>query len=97
MSRAGMGGSDLPNIPAEFSDVAFDKGVVGMARSQSPDSANSQFFIMFDAGHFLNGQYTAIGRVTEGQDVIDAIKLGTGGNGAVVGTPDMMKTVTVTE
>jgi len=97
MSRAGMGGSDLPNIPAEFSDVAFDKGVVGMARSQSPDSANSQFFIMFDAGHFLNGQYTVIGRVTEGQDVIDAIKLGTGGNGAVVGTPDMMKTVTVTE
>ncbi len=96
-ARAGMGGSELPDIAAEFSELPFDKGVVGMARSQSPDSANSQFFIMFDAGHFLNGQYTVVGRVTEGQDVIDAIKLGTGGNGAVVGTPDMMKTVTVTE
>lgn len=95
LRRAGTGGSDLPNIPAEFSDIPFDKGVVGMARSQSPDSANSQFFIMFDAGHFLNGQYTVVGRVTGGQDVVDAIKLGTGGNGAVVGTPDMMKTVTV--
>ncbi|KIN72120.1 peptidylprolyl isomerase [Sulfitobacter guttiformis] len=95
LRRAGTGGSDMPNLPAEFSDIAFDKGVVGMARSQSEDSANSQFFIMFDAGHFLNGQYTVVGRVTGGQDVIDAIKRGTGGNGAVVGTPDMMKTVTV--
>lgn len=93
--RAGMGGSEMPNVAAEFSDVAFDKGVVGMARSQNPDSANSQFFIMFDAGHFLNGQYTVVGRVTEGQEVVDAIKLGTGGNGAMVGTPDVMKTVTV--
>lgn len=95
LRRAGTGGSDMPNLPAEFSDVPFDKGVVGMARSQSEDSANSQFFIMFDAGHFLNGQYTVVGRVTEGQDVVDAIKRGTGGNGAVVGTPDMMQTVTV--
>ena len=97
MRRAGMGGSDMPDVPAEFSDIAFDKGVVGMARSQNPDSANSQFFIMFDAGHFLNGQYTVVGRVTEGQDVVDAIKLGTGPNGAVVGEPDRMATVTVTE
>ncbi len=97
LSRAGTGGSDMPNVAAEFSDVPFDKGVVGMARSQNPDSANSQFFIMFDAGHFLNGQYTVVGRVTEGQDIVDAIKLGTGGNGAVVGAPDVMKTVTVTE
>ena len=95
--RAGMGGADLPDVPAEFSDVPFDKGVVGMARSQNPNSANSQFFIMFDAGHFLNGQYTVVGRVTDGQDIVDAIKLGTGGNGAVVGAPDIMKTVTVTE
>ncbi len=93
--RAGMGGSDMPDVAAEFSDVPFDKGVVGMARSQNPDSANSQFFIMFDAGHFLNGQYTVVGRVTEGQDVVDAIKLGTGGNGAMVGAPDVMKSVTV--
>lgn len=97
MRRAGTGGSDLPDLPAEFSDVPFEKGVVGMARSQSPNSANSQFFIMFDAAPFLNGQYTVVGRVTAGQDVVDAIKLGTGGNGAVVGEPDMMKTVTVTD
>ncbi|MEH6646207.1 peptidylprolyl isomerase [Sulfitobacter sp.] len=97
MRSAGTGGSDLPDLPAEFSDVAFEKGVVGMARSQSPDSANSQFFIMFDEAPFLNGQYTVVGRVTDGQDVVDAIKRGTGGNGAVVGEPDMMKTVTVTD
>ncbi|KEJ90223.1 peptidylprolyl isomerase [Sulfitobacter donghicola] len=97
MRRAGTGGSDMPDLPAEFSDVPFEKGVVGMARAQNPNSANSQFFIMFDAAPFLNGQYTVVGRVTAGQDVVDAIKLGTGGNGAVVGEPDMMKTVTVTE
>ncbi|MDR9484000.1 MAG: peptidylprolyl isomerase [Sediminimonas sp.] len=97
MSRAGMGGSDLPNLEAEFSDVPFDRGVVGMARSQDPDSANSQFFIMFKAGHFLNGQYTAVGRVTDGMEVIDAIKRGKGQNGAVIGRPDAMSTVTVTE
>ncbi|MGJ5618859.1 peptidylprolyl isomerase [Sulfitobacter sp. MF3-043] len=94
-ARAGMGGSDMPDVSAEFSEIPFDKGVVGMARSQSPDSANSQFFIMFDAGHFLNGQYTVVGRVTDGQDVVDAIKRGTGGNGTVVGDPDVMQKVTV--
>ena len=97
LSRAGMGGSDMADVPAEFSDIPFDKGVVGMARSQNPDSANSQFFIMFDEGHFLNGQYTVVGRVTEGQDIVDAIKRGEGGNGAVTGTPDVMKEVRVTE
>jgi cyclophilin family peptidyl-prolyl cis-trans isomerase len=96
-SRAGMGGSDKPDVAAEFSDIAFETGVVGMARSQSPDSANSQFFIMFDEAPFLNGQYTVVGKVTGGQDVVDAIKRGTGPNGSVVGTPDVMKTVTVTE
>ncbi|MEQ6204268.1 peptidylprolyl isomerase [Sulfitobacter sp. HNIBRBA2951] len=95
LRRAGTGGSDMPDLPAEFSDVPFDKGVVGMARSQSPNSANSQFFIMFDEGYFLNGQYTVVGRVTGGQDIVDAIKLGTGGNGSVVGDPDVMKKVTV--
>jgi peptidylprolyl isomerase len=97
MRRAGTGGSDMPDLQAEFSEVAFEKGVVGMARSQSPDSANSQFFIMFDEAPFLNGQYTVVGRVTGGQDVVDAIKRGEGGNGAVIGQPDVMKTVTVTE
>lgn len=97
MRRAGMGGSDRPDLKAEFSDIPFDRGVVGMARSQDPDSGNSQFFIMFDAGHFLNGQYTVVGRVTEGMDVVDAIKRGEGRNGAVVGRPDVMTSVTVTD
>lgn len=95
--RAGTGGSDRGNVPAEFSDVPFERGMVGMARSQSPDSANSQFFIMFATGDFLNGQYTVVGKVTEGMDVVDAIKRGTGPNGAVVGEPDRMATVTVTD
>ena len=95
MSRAGMGGSDLANIPAEFSDVPFDRGIVGMARSQSPDSANSQFFIMFTEGYFLNNQYTVVGRVTEGMDVVDALKLGDSRSGAISGQPDVMQTVTV--
>ncbi len=97
LRRAGTGGSNLPNIPAEFSDLNFDRGVVGMARSQNPNSANSQFFIMFAEGAFLNGQYTVVGQVTSGMDVVDQIKLGTGPNGSVVGTPDMMTSVTVTE
>jgi cyclophilin family peptidyl-prolyl cis-trans isomerase len=97
MSRAGMGGSDRPDLAAEFSDERFLRGVVGMARSQNPDSANSQFFIMFDAGEFLNGQYTVVGKVTEGMDVVDAIKRGRGNNGAVVGQPDVMQEVTVIE
>jgi len=95
MRRAGTGKSDHPNLGAEFSEEAFERGVVGMARSQSPDSANSQFFIMFAPGHFLNGQYTVVGKVTDGMDIVDAIKLGKGQNGAVIGAPDQMKKVTV--
>jgi peptidylprolyl isomerase len=97
MRRAGTGASDQPDLKAEFSDVPFDRGVVGMARSQNPDSANSQFFIMFDEGHFLNGQYTVVGRVTEGMEVVDAIKRGHSRTGAITGQPDMMKQVTVNE
>jgi peptidylprolyl isomerase len=97
MRRAGMGASDQPDLPAEFSEVPFDRGVVGMARAQDPDSANSQFFIMFEEGYFLNGQYTVVGRVTEGLDVLDAIKRGAGQNGAVIGQPDVMAKVTVTD
>ncbi|MCJ8139227.1 peptidylprolyl isomerase [Falsirhodobacter halotolerans] len=74
--QSGMGGSDLPDLPAEFSDKAFQRGTVGMARSQSPNSANSQFFIMFAPGDFLNGQYTVVGQVIEGMDVVDAITRG---------------------
>jgi peptidylprolyl isomerase len=93
-ARAGMGGSDLPNIPAEFSSETFARGVVGMARSQDPNSANSQFFIMFAPGAFLDNEYTVVGRVVEGLDVLDAIKRGDSGSGAVT-DPDQMKTVTV--
>jgi peptidylprolyl isomerase len=96
MRQAGRGQSDLPNLPAEFSEITFERGVVGMARSSQPDSANSQFFIMFQPGPFLDGQYTVIGQVTDGMDVIDAIKRGDGPNGTVFGEPDRMETVTVT-
>ncbi|MDA8747330.1 peptidylprolyl isomerase [Litoreibacter sp.] len=98
LSRAGTGASQLPDLPAEFSDLNYDRGVVGMARSQSPNSANSQFFIMFQEGAFLNGQYTVVGRVTEGMDVVDAITRGDGSNGAFVSAQqDVMQTVTVTD
>ena len=96
-SRAGMGGSDKPDLKAEFSEVPYDRGIVGMARSSNPDSANSQFFIMFAPGHFLNGKYTVVGKVTDGMDVVDAIKLGLGQNGAVIGAPDVMRRVTVVD
>lgn len=97
MRYAGRGGSSYPDLPAEFSDVPYDRGVVGMARSQDPDSANSQFFIMFKEGHFLNGNYTVVGKVTSGMDVVDAIKRGEGPNGLVFGEPDRMVKVTATE
>lgn len=72
----GRGGSELPDLPAEFSDEDFTRGVVGMARSASPDSANSQFFICFDDCSFLNGQYTVFAEVVEGMEHIDAIAKG---------------------
>ena len=95
--RAGTGASDLPDIPAEFSDRPFVTGIVGMARSSNPNSANSQFFIMFTEYPSLNNQYTVVGEVTEGMDIVNQIKRGTGGNGAMVGTPDMMQAVRVTQ
>ena len=95
-SMAGMGGSDMADIPAEFSDVPFERGIVGMARSQDPDSANSQFFIMFAPGEFLNGQYTVVGKVIAGMEIVDQIKRGAGQNGEVT-EPDVMATVVVVE
>ncbi len=95
MRYAGRGGSGYPDLPAEFSDISFERGVIGMARSQSPDSANSQFFIMFAPGAFLDGQYTVVGQVVEGIEVVDAIKRGRGQNGAVIGEPDRMVAVRV--
>ena len=97
MSLAGMGGSSLPDLRAEFSAQPFERGIVGMARANDPNSANSQFFIMFEPGYFLNGQYTVIGEVISGMDVVDQIKRGEGQNGAVIGRPDVMVKVVVTE
>ena len=97
LSMAGTGGSEFADIPAEFTDQPFERGIVGMARAQNPNSANSQFFIMFEPGYFLNGQYTVVGEVTTGMEIVDAIKRGTGQNGAVVGQPDVMQAVRVTE
>jgi peptidylprolyl isomerase len=75
-SGDGTGGSEHPDLPAEFSKVPFERGTVGMARTSNPNSANSQFFIMFDEGSFLNGQYTVVGEVVAGMDVVDKLKRG---------------------
>ncbi len=90
LRRAGTGGSDLPNVPAEFNRLPFDRGVLGAARSQNPDSANSQFFICFDDVHFLNGNYTVYGRVIEGMEHVDAIP-----RGEPPAQPGVMKSVKV--
>ena len=93
---AGMGGSELPNVPAEFSNLSYTEGVLGMARSQHPDSANSQFFIVFGDASFLDGQYTIIGRVISGMEFVHAIKRGdSGANGSVFENPDYMASVRV--
>ncbi len=90
LRAAGTGGSEYPNVPAEFSSLPFDKGVLGAARSQNPDSANSQFFIMFAEGHFLNNQYTVFGRVIDGMQHVDAIQ-----RGEPAPSPDRMISVKV--
>ena len=96
-TRAGMGGSNMPDLPAEFNDVSFQAGTVGMARSQDPDSANSQFFIDLAPAEFLDGQYTVVGQLVDGWDVLNAIKKGDpAANGAVI-DPDHMLKVTVEE
>ena len=76
LRRAGTGGSDKPDLPAEFSGIPHDRGTIGAARSQNPNSANSQFFINFSDNHFLNRQYTVYGRVIEGMEHVDAITRG---------------------
>jgi peptidylprolyl isomerase len=91
----GTGGSKYPNVPAEFSNVPFTRGIVGMARAQSPDSANSQFFIMFADGPFLNGMYTVIGQVLSGMDVVDKLKKGDAQANGSVAAPDKMVSVKV--
>jgi peptidylprolyl isomerase len=86
----GTGGSKYPNLPAEFSNVPYTRGIVGMARTSDPNSANSQFFIMFAEGSSLNGKYTVIGEVVSGMDVVDKLK-----RGEPVADPDKMVKVQV--
>ncbi len=84
----GMGGSDLADLKAEFTDTPFVRGTIGMARTQNPDSANSQFFIVFGDATFLNGQYTVIGQVIKGMENVDAIKKGDASANGIVVNPD---------
>lgn len=90
-ARAGTGGSDKPDLPAEFSSTPFVRGVLGMARSPDPNSANSQFFIMFTEYPSLNGDYTVVGEVEKGMEFVDKIKLGAGENGEVADPDRMIK------
>ena len=89
-NMVGTGGSDSPDLPAEFSNEPYVRGVVGMARSQSPDSANSQFFIMFAPNPGLNGLYTVVGQVEGGMELVDKIKRGDSAQNGVVSEPDRM-------
>ena len=84
----GMGGSKLPDLKAEFTSTPFKRGTLGMARSQDPDSANSQFFICLGDAGFLNNQYTAFGQVTAGMDVVDKVKKGAEDDNGKVSNPD---------
>jgi peptidylprolyl isomerase len=91
----GTGGSKYPNVQAEFTATPFTRGVVGMARSQDPNSANSQFFIMYGDGSFLNGKYTVVGEVVSGMDVVDKLKKGPESQNGAVTDPDRMLKVQV--
>jgi peptidylprolyl isomerase len=91
----GTGGSKYPNLPAEFSQVPFKRGIVGMARTSDPNSANSQFFIMYDDGSSLNGKYTVVGEVLSGMEAVDKLKKGSQANNGAVADPDRMVTVRV--
>jgi peptidylprolyl isomerase len=91
----GTGGSKYPNVPAEFTSTPFTRGIVGMARSQDPNSANSQFFIMFGDGSFLNGKYTVVGEVVAGMDAVDKLKKGSEAQNGAVTDPDRMLKVQV--
>ena len=88
LRRAGMGGSDLPDLKQEFSSLPHDRGTLSMARSSDPNSANSQFFICFKPAPFLDRQYTVFGKVIEGMDLVDKIKRGDESNNGSVSEPD---------
>ena len=91
----GSGGSDYPDLPAEFSDVPYERGIVGMARTPDPNSANSQFFIMFGPAPSLNGQYTVLGEVVSGMEHVDAIKKGDQARNGLVSDPDKIVKMTI--
>jgi peptidylprolyl isomerase len=91
----GAGGSDLPDLNAEFSDVPFTRGIIGMARTPDPNSANSQFFITYGDASFLNGQYTVVGEVADGMDAVDAIKKGSEAQNGQVENPDRIVSMKV--
>ncbi len=93
IDKAGMGGSNLPDLEAEFTSQPFVRGIVGMARSQNPNSANSQFFIMLEDSMHLNNQYTVWGKVLKGMDVVDRIKKGDQSDNGKVDDPDFIKTI----
>ena len=88
LNRAGMGGSDLPDLKQEFNNLPHERGTLSMARSSDPDSANSQFFICFKPAPFLDRQYTVFGKVTEGMEYVDNIKRGDENNNGAVADPD---------
>ena len=90
LRRAGTGGSELPDLKEEFSDLPHERGTLSMARSQNPNSANSQFFICFKEASFLDRQYTVFGKVIEGMELIDKIKRGDENNNGSVSEPDMI-------
>ena len=92
LSSAGMGGSDLPDLKEEFSDLPHERGTLSMARSQDPNSANSQFFICLKDSSFLDRQYTVFGKVIEGMDLVDKIKKGDSDNNGSVSDPDTIIT-----
>tara|TARA_B100000700_G_scaffold147731_1_gene164614 strand:- start:1247 stop:1807 length:561 start_codon:yes stop_codon:yes gene_type:complete len=88
LKRAGMGGSDLPDLKQEFSSLPHERGTISMARSSDPNSANSQFFICFKPAPFLDRQYTVFGKVIEGMEFVDKIKRGDENNNGAVSEPD---------
>ena len=88
LRRAGMGGSDFPDLKQEFNNLPHDRGTLSMARAQDPDSANSQFFICFQPAPFLDRQYTVFGKVIEGMEFVDKIKRGDQNNNGAVTDPD---------
>mgnify|MGYP001060463710 CR=1 FL=1 len=95
LARAGMGGSDLPDVEAEFNDESFGRGVLGAARSQDPNSFNSQFFITTADASFLDGQYTVFGKVVSGMELVDALEKGPAEQNGAVADPDEIVDATI--